>query len=494
MKHTYLRAWFLKAEFLILLFTASRLIYAQDALLCMPIKVDGFTHEWPDIHDVPAYNATVATLIDPSGDGTDIDITALQVTNDENYIYFRIVLNKPYPLGENNSLFLELDTDNNPSTGYRVNGIGAELGWQFGQRFGYYKDSEIADLTPHKDVGFSFVPPFTAREYEVAISLKAEPRPGKQLFRSDTIRVMLWDNKDGGDTAPDAGKVFVYIIDRKCRNAVPLPEIKPKAEDGFRVLSWNVYNDGITDSTRRHDFYKILRIINPDVINFIECWKSTAAQVDSMLNSILPGTWYVKKYGEGVIFASRFKIEEVIPVNPGANENIAGFRLKNGRQEFIFFSCHLSCCYFDTERILETQALMAVINKVATYHDGKLRMPVILAGDFNIVGSDIPYRNLTSGQLHISQKPVLQDLVPIQTDRPFAITWRDYQKLFSPARLDYIFYTPFNLSPRHAFVLNTSLLGKQTLSAFEIDADIMYRCSDHLPLVADFKFINVKEK
>lgn len=494
MKNILFRVLFLKAEILIILLSVSILIYAQEDMPCVPVVVDGFTHEWPDPHDFLTNHSNVATLIDPAGDGTDIDITTLQVTNDEDYIYFRIVFDKPYPLGENNSLILELDTDNDPSTGYRINGVGAELGWQFGQRFGYYKDSEIAEPTPHKDVGFSFVPPFTAREYEVAISLNAEPQPGKKLFFSDTIRVMLCDRKEGGDMAPDAGKVFVYAIDRKCRNAVPLPEIKPKPVGGFRVLSWNVYHDGIIDSLRRHDFYKVIRLINPDIINFIECWKSTAIEVDSMLRRILPGTWYVEKYGEGVILASRFKIEEVVPVNPGANENIAGFRLKVDKLELMFFSCHLSCCYFDTERILETQALMAVINKVATYQDGTLRMPVILAGDFNIVGSDIPYQNLTSGRLHLSQKPVLRDLLPVQTDRPLTTTWRDYQKIFSPARLDYIFYTPVNLLPQHAFILNTSLLDNETLSTLGLDTNIMYRCSDHLPLVADFKIIKSKTK
>lgn len=469
-------------------------VWAQREKACLPVIVDGFAHEWPDWKLSDGDHDIVGSLQDAPGDGKDIDIVGLQVTNDENNLYFRVILRKPYPLGENNSFFLELDTDNDPATGYRINGIGAELGWQFGQRWGYYKDSEVADYIRHPGLGFLFVPPYAAAEYEVMISLNAEPRPNKKLFSSDTLKILLWDRTDGGDMAPDLGKTFTYVINLHCRNSVALPSVTPKPEEGLRMLSWNVFNDGITDPARKDDFYKVIRLLDPDIINFIECWKTTADEVKQAFNEILPGTWYVAKYGEGVILASRFKIEEIIPVRPGANENIVGFRLGLGKRDLMFFSCHLSCCYFDQERILETQAIMAIINKVATFNDGQLKMPVILAGDFNIVGSDIPYRNLTTGTLHLSQKPVLRDLVPIQIDRPVAITWRDYQKLFSPARLDYIFYSPVNLEPVHSFILNTSLLDENTLSALGLDKDIMYRCSDHLPLVADFKILGLKPK
>ncbi|MGC8864771.1 MAG: endonuclease/exonuclease/phosphatase family protein [Bacteroidales bacterium] len=469
-------------------------IYAQNEKLCLPVVVDGFTHEWPDWKSAVNNDNRVSTLTDAPGDGKDIDIVGLQVTNDDKNLYFRLILQKPYPLGENNTLFLELDTDNDPHTGYFINGIGAELGWQFGQRWGYYKDSEVADFVRHLGLGFLYVPPFTSSEYEVTISLEAEPRPGKKLFSSDTVKILLWDRTEGGDMAPDKGKTFTYVIQRDCRNSLKLPAITPKPEDGFRLLSWNVFNDGITDSIRQYDFNRVIRLLNPDIINLIECWKSTADEVKQTLSELLPGTWHVVKYGEGVILASRFKIEEIIPVRPGANENIAGFRLRIGKRDIMFFSCHLSCCYFDQERIMETQALMAIINKVATFNDGNLKMPVILAGDFNIVGSDIPYRNLTTGSLHLSQKPVLRDLVPIQVDHPVAITWRDPQKLFSPARLDYIFYSPVNLHPVHSFILNTSMLDVDTLSALGLDGNIMKRCSDHLPLVADFKIVDSKSK
>ncbi|GEM_PF-331823 len=489
-----LHSWghFLKYNFWVFLLVAGDLMYAQDSPPCIPVVLDGFTTEWPSLEKTSDTSAMVVTCTDALGDGKDIDITAIQVTNDENNIYFRIVFNKPYPLGENNSLFLELDTDNNPATGYRLNGIGCELGWQFGQRLGYYKDSETADLTPHKDLGFSFVPPFTAREYEVALSLNAEPKPGIKLFRSDTIKILLWDRIEGGELVPDIGKQFTYILHRNCRNAVVLPKIKTRQENAFRILSWNIYNNGITDSTRSQDFYKVLQLLKPDIISFIECWKTSAREVDSILKIILPGKWFVKKYGEGIILASRFEIKNVIPVNPGANENIVGFKLQIGNEELMFFSCHLSCCYFDAERIIETQALMAIINKEATYQDGKIKMPIILAGDFNIVVSAIPYENLTTGRLHLSQKPILRDLVPVQTDRPFAITWRDYNKIFSPARLDYIFYSPVNLLPVHSFILNTSLLSRETLLETGLDPNIMSRCSDHLPLVADFQIIKRK--
>lgn len=494
MASSIVKSFFLRVKIVWWLLILGQGVMSQSEMACLPVIVDGYTLEWPDWKQAGENQYPVGTLTDAPGDGNDIDILGLQVTNDENNLYFRVILRKAYPLGENNSFFLELDTDNDPTTGYWINGIGAELGWQFGQRWGYYKDSEVADFIRHPGLEFLFVPPFTALEYEIMISLNAQPRPGKKLISSDTIKVLLWDRTEGGDIAPDIGKTFTYVIHRKCRNSAVLPSVTPKPEEGFRLLSWNVFNDGITDSARKDDFHKVIRLLDPDIINFMECWKTTADEVKQALTEILPGTWYVVKYGEGVILASRFKIEEIIPVRPGANENIAGFRLRLGKRDLLFFSCHLSCCYFDQERILETQAIMATINHTATFNDGTLKMPVILAGDFNIVGSDVPYRNLTTGTLHLSQKPVLRDLVPIQVDRPTAITWRDYTRLFSPARLDYIFYSPVNLEPLHAFILNTSMLNENTLSALGFDKNTMNRCSDHLPLVADFQIVSTKSK
>lgn len=472
---------------LLLLFFPSVWLPAQ--IKSKGIVIDGKTDDWTDcIHH---YN-------DPANDGKDMDMIGFSVTNDDKYLYIRLRFASPLHLGQNNNLFLEIDLDNNPLTGYRVNGIGAELGWHFGGRYGYYKRSAHADYISHADIDLVFLPSIEAGEYEIAISLEAKPARNEKMFMQDSIAILFWEKTPGGDLMPDSGEVFRYRIERENNKLFEPVDIARAPGTALRLLTWNVFNDGLTDSIRQPHFRNIIQAIRPDVLVLNECWNTGEAQLQDLLCRWLPHeskTWHVVRLGEGNMLASLYEIDSKWKIH--TNDNIAAFLLQTtipGMQEFLVLNCHLTCCSNDPDRLLETAAIMSFLEKNFTSGktEKRLKVPVVMAGDFNLVESHQPYKNLMT-------KPILNsedkgswfiDAMPRQTDRPMAYTWRDASKIFSPSRLDYIFYSHENLSLLKSFVLTTGPMSNVRLKQYGLSRFDTRLASDHLPLVADFVPLN----
>ena len=91
----------------------------------LPIFLDGRVDDW---------NVAVPTYIDNEGDGNDYDFRNFSVTNDEEFLFIKLDLSPECELTEgNNLLSLYIDGDNDSTTGLAINGIGAELEWDFGK-------------------------------------------------------------------------------------------------------------------------------------------------------------------------------------------------------------------------------------------------------------------------------------------------------------------------------------------------------------------------
>ena len=91
----------------------------------LPIFLDGKTGDW---------NIPLPTYVDDVADGNQFDFRYFSVTNDEEFLFIRLHLTPEMKLLENNLLSIYVDGDNNLATGFAVNGIGAELKWDFGIR------------------------------------------------------------------------------------------------------------------------------------------------------------------------------------------------------------------------------------------------------------------------------------------------------------------------------------------------------------------------
>ena len=85
----------------------------------------------------------------------------------------------------------------------------------------------------------------------------------------------------------------------------------------------------------------------------------------------------------------------------------------------------------------------------------------------------------------------LSDAQPLTTGIPSNVTWIDPSSDFPPGRLDYLIYSDSVLEPRNGFVLYTPALTPEELNRYGLSATDT-DASDHLPVVQDFVFPNLR--
>ena len=110
-------------SFIAILFIANSL-FSQNRIL-----IDDDFSDWQNIP--PAYS-------DTNGDNgfSNVDFGKLWIHNDEDYLFFNIEVGFETNLQESNEITIYIDTDNDVSTGFSVNEIGADLTYTFGERQG----------------------------------------------------------------------------------------------------------------------------------------------------------------------------------------------------------------------------------------------------------------------------------------------------------------------------------------------------------------------
>lgn len=461
--------------------------------------LDGYFNDWEKCKSV---------FTDSRNESDDVDFVSMSFRSDSDWLYIKLVLDKPVVLNENNNIYLEIDTDNNPLTGYRVSGIGAEMGWNFGARYGYYNLTEKARTLTHKNIELYALPTHASREFEIAIGRKVLPDGTTPLFNSDTIHVLFWNRKDGGDLMPDGGTVFHYVMKPCPVVKSELTNLKRADSTDLRVMTYNTFINGISDPERMPAFERIFKATNPDLITLNECWKVKPETVQSLLNLWLPlpekQSWQVAKTDEGNITCSRYPILD--SENVYKDHRISAVLVQTNNSptgEIMVINCHFTCCHADNVRQEEADALIAFLREL---YKGKKKMkikpgtPFFLAGDLNLVGKEQQLLTLLHGDIANQKKfgknfqpdngkAPLTDLVSEVIGRRMAYTWRDPEKTFSPSRLDYILYPASKIQIRKAFTLQTEILPENWLLDQNLKANDTRQASDHLPRVADFRFV-----
>ena len=262
----------MKSKFIVLAFLISASLYSQS----LPIFLDGRFNDW---------NAPVPTYIDLENDGNMYDFKYFSVTNDEQFLYIRLKATPFFKLTEDNQLSIFIDGDNNNTTGYQINGIGAELRFNFGTRDGtrYYNGTTPVS---HSDIQFRSSPTVTDTVYEIAIGRQYIPPSNG----TGTIKLFLIDFASNGDWMPNSGETFNYTFDETPTQPLIPTEINRVDTSFLRIMDWNVLNDGLLDPSRIQSFTRLLQVINPDIMCFNECFSSSAVQVKSAISQMLPGT------------------------------------------------------------------------------------------------------------------------------------------------------------------------------------------------------------
>ncbi len=109
---------------------------------------------------------------------------------------------------------------------------------------------------------------------------------------------------------------------------------------------------------------------------------------------------------------------------------------------------------------------------------------VIVGGDFNLVGTEIPLTRIAAGL--DPSGGALEAVYALQLDGRSTATWDGGSGRFPPGQLDYVLYSPSSLVPLRAFVLDTRDMEAEWLAAHGLAAEDSQRASDHLPIVVDF--------
>ncbi len=464
-----------------------------------PIIIDGKFSDWNQFS--PAYTDTLNGQV--SGN---IDFHSLWISNNNIYLLFRIEVGGEINLQNDNSITLYIDTDNNLSTGKKIDGIGAELEYTFGARSGIFHSANGDITIYHNNIGLISAPTVTSTQFEIGIRRNAVIQ-NIPLFKSDTIEVVFKDNGVGQDMLPDRSGGVRYVFEK--HNFSPLPgySIKKLNNNYLRIMTNNVRKDDFFNASLYTHYKDEYSAIAPDIIGFEEIYKHTAAETVNRVAGILPLTggakWYGAKSNSDVAVVSKFPIIKVFPIDGNA-AFLINLRPKYNT-DLLFISAHPPCCNNNDGRQKEIDHIMAFIRN-AKDSTGSLALPVntpiIIAGDMNLVGYAQQLKTFLTGDIVDTNsfgpdfKPGwdgsnFKDSDPIDAGYPADFTWYSANSPYSPGKLDYIIYSGSVLKKMNGYVLFTKGMNPDTLKAYGLKPDDSIDASDHIPVVTDFKLLSV---
>ncbi len=478
------------------------------------IAIDGRFDDWRDVE--PA-------LIDPAdARGEPVDLRELRLTSDGRFVHLLVDFGRAVNIQElDATVHIVLDVDGAESTGQLTFGLsGADLdiilspgaageldrhpcGVKLASTIDPVNDTlpEAQRLNPY-DIGFTFGPTYASRQFEFCIERGAKLARLPTMLAGRRVRGRLVCT-DGRGRTIDQSEVFDYElapldVTEQGRRA-DMPAGIPGA---LRIMSWNASNGALFDHPE--PFVRVLAAIDPDVIFLQELTdRNSASQLESFLNQRLSiealNEWTVV-FGEGggnlrCAVASKLPLESVVPFEllsypdgPDRSLRVAGAVLEFANRRLLCVSVHLRCCggirsQQDFIRILEVETIREELRKLAESGtvDG-----IIVAGDFNLVGSRRPLDLLTD-QLHVGGLSLIA-AQPNQLDGLSNATWSDRKQSFVPGRLDYLLFSDTTMALRSTFVLDARDLTPQALRHLGLRSDDTASASDHFPVVADVRW------
>ncbi len=473
--------------------------YSQNRILA-----DGIFDEWTDYPIL--YN-------DAIGDGSflGVDFGELQISNDDEFIFFLLEISAEINLQDLNDISIYLDTDDNANTGFDINGIGAELVYSFGTRFGFFYESGNSSQIFHNDIGLVSAPTVTSGRFEIAIK-RDMTISGIPVFQSDQLKIVFKDDTTNGDFLPAENEALEYTFSSDTSEPLPSYSIQKLHESDLRIISYNVLFNGLFDPSRIPSFTRLFQATQPDIIGFQEIYDYSSAQVANQMESMLPSTtgqqWYHAKEGPDCHAISRYPILESALI-PGYNSNAGNgaflIDLPGTEKDLLLIVAHPPCCGNNSGRQTEVDLMMEFLRE-AKEGNGPIPLeanaPIVILGDMNLVGDRRQLETLLTGDIddESSYGPDftpdwdgndLLDSHPYITGLPFSYTWYDEGSSFSPGRLDYLIYSGSNLILQNNYSLFTPSLPLDSLNAFNLLGDDVVVASDHLPLVADFELTNL---
>ena len=461
------------------------LLYLTCLRAAHPIVIDGLFDDW---QEVPV------TITDPEGDYNYDDWAELKITNDDDFIFFKISLHSEETLLQNwNNFYLYIDADKDSLTGHPFRGMGAELAWHFGYRTGqYFEQDGIIDLWQN-DITLRQAPTVTSTEFEIAIA-----RGSFVLSDPDSIAVIFSSFYDTGDYMPDSWGGVVYQLDT---TVVGPAEPILLEKTGTRLVTYNTLYTGILEPDRQPKFQRIIQALDPDIIALQE--HSEWNEIGDIISSWFPeDTWYQGYTFRDLVVLSKYPI--INQANLISSERTMCALLQTDdpiNPYLLILNSHFSCCDSDDDRQKQVDELVQVLREWRLNDNGPFDLPegtpMFHVGDFNFVGYREQIGTVTAGDIQDEATygidhpldwdgTAITDLFSRQTHKRMAYTWRSDGSSFNPGKLDYLLYTDSNLSILNHFVLNTLVMPDSVLNEWELEAEDTNEASDHLPIIVDF--------
>ncbi len=462
-----------------------------------PIQLDGDFSDW----------ATVALLgSDNPNDGGTVDFADVWVANDQDYLYIRFETGGEVQPDEQQDIRLYVDTDMNAGTGTSFGGIGAELVWELGGRNGTFYSPGATNID-HPDIGLLVGPTVSNTEFELALRRDALPNGSDPLFTGNQIRFVLRD-ANSGDTMPNSGGLNYTFAAGS--NVAPTLSLTKDAPADIRIAVWNVQNDGLFDGGSSEAAQgRMLDVMDPDVLILCETWNHDANDAVAIIEQHLPSgageSWDGVKLDQGNVIVSRFPILESWEVNPGYRITAALVELGPGYEtDLLVIANHWRCCTADDHRQEEADSVIEFLADARTA-GGAITLaantPVVLGGDFNLVGWRQQLDTVVTGDI-INEGIYGPDSAPDWDGTDLAVpptrhpdgrasfTWRNDFSSFYPGVLDWILYTDSAMTLKNHYILETRTMLPATLAANGLLQDDSWVASDHAPRVADFSLAN----
>jgi len=439
---------------------------------------------------------------DAPGDGQSngIDIQRVWAANDQTYFYLRFELGKEINIQDDNEFTIYLDTDNDLSTGKKINGIGAEFEWIFGERGGsIYQADGDSGFVGHEDIDLMSSPTVSSSDFEIAFRRSADLF-GADLDISGTIAIRLEDNSFNGDDAPSEIGGITYNVNETVNRDFHTYTLDRSPTADFRLMSYNILADNLFDASRSDAFRRQFQATLPEIIAFQEIRSYNSSETKDVIEQYLPGTWFHEKSGFDIVLLSKFPILQRESIDGNA-----AFLLDVNGKELVVINIHLPCCDNNSSRQNEADAIMEYIRNLQTGGNNikvDANTPIIITGDSNLVGFREQQTTLITGDIVQNNifgpdvtpdwdDSILEDALPLATGTPYAKTWYNPFGSFSSGRLDYIIYTGSTLWRTNTFALSSQDMTFADRQLYGLNSTDTPFASDHLPTVADFQFTSV---
>lgn len=469
-----------------------------------PIVLDGRFDDW----------RAVPVVLDDPADAPDavVDLGELRLSHDGQFVHLLVELRRPVNVQRlAGTIQLLLDGDGDPATGATVEGLpGTDVIVELSPRtdgrprsgVGLLSTSVAEPLSPH-DAGLAYAPTYAGDRFELRMKRAAELPDTPPFLAGDRFSGKLLFLDSRGQVA-DRTDPFTHALGPVSSDPVQQrsnPLARSKGTD-VRVVSWNVEFSGVL--SRPEHFGRVLRALEPDLILFQELRDAdTAAMLIEFLDRWLPakGTrpWSVV-LGRGggnlrcAVASRRDLVPSVLlelvpyPDVPQRSIRVAAGELSSNRKTALALSVHLMCCGFagsfeDRSRQVEADTIR---RSVAAAMAAGRSDALVIGGDLNLVGSRHPLDILTDGLDAGGAALAIAD--PLQLDGRSNATWESPQQPFAPGRLDFLLYADSALELLGCFVLDTADLSQRWLGHHGLEAGDTSTASDHLPVVADFRW------